>query len=140
MKLENLHEEYLLDDINKGFYFIVKENNGYNINHSRFSPDNYEVKLFTNLLSVEERKFLIAESILNSPELRGYILNALLIPKFEDFDNAICSLNAEELDKIIAVIKFTEDFNGYLSYMLGKDWITDNFVSKEDRLNFKYKV
>lgn len=136
MELNKLKENELLNFLNHEFYFIV-EGEHYNIENRRYRPDNYNVIDFVKLLRIEERKFLIAESVMDSFELYEYFNTIFSFGSSEDFSNSIRTLNEKELDKIISVLKFTKNFNGYLRYMIS-DWKVDCFDTEEDYLNYTY--
>lgn len=136
MEINNLQEKDLLS-LDRDLYFIVEEEGYYYVENSRIHPDNYNINEFIDLLTIEECKFLIAESVLDSNEIKEYFLRKLEINNAEGLRNMVRSLNKAELGELISILKYTRNFNGYLSYMLG-DWKSDNFETREERMSFIY--
>lgn len=132
----NLQEKDLLS-LDHDFYFIVKEEGYYYVDKNKMHPENYNVYEFIDLLTVEECKFLIAEAALDSTELKEYFVRELHLSKPGEFQDIVRSLEKTELNELISILKYTRNFNGYLSYMLG-DWKSDNFETEEQRMSFIY--
>ena len=80
---------------------------------------------------------MIAEAVLDSTELTEYFVRKLHLSKPGEFRDIVRSLEKTELNELISILKYTSNFNGYLSYMLG-DWKSDNFETKEERMSFIY--
>ena len=134
MDLNKLKEE---DFFNLGQVFHLMARDGfYYIDSNRLCPADYDVFSFTNLLSKEEQKFLIAESVLNYPEQKELVWNLFSFSNTSEFIDSIRAMNQDELNKFISVLKHTEGFNGYLCYMLS-DW-EENFDSVEERKSYTY--
>ena len=132
----NLQEEDLLS-LDHDLYFIVEAEGDYFIIYDQLPPSDYNINKFIDLLTIEECKFLIAESVLDSKEVKEYFLRKLEINNAKGLRNMVRSLNKEELNEIISVLKYTRNFNGYLSYMLG-DGKSYNFETEEERMSFIY--
>lgn len=136
MDLSKLQEKVILG-LDHEYYFVVARDGSYYVDSAPYIADYNELVELVKYLNVEECKFLIAESVMDSITLYEYFHTLYSFSTREDFRKAIQSLNEEELNKVIQALKFTESFNGYLCYML-KDWETDNFESKEERMNYVY--
>ena len=99
---------------------------------------HYDVKKFTDLLSSEERKFLIAECAINDLALLNKMVEAGLVSIKDNFPDKVRSMSDEEVMKIIYAIKYSLSFNAYLRYMVSDEWEIDNFDSHEERERFVF--
>lgn len=97
----------------------------------------YDVTTLLKNLTIEERKFLVAECILDSPFLRDLLFKEGVLPKVDSIYNLIRTYTEKQLTDIIMSIQYTRSFNGYLCYMLN-DWESDNFESKEERSKYTF--
>ena len=70
----NNPQENALLGLDRDLYFIVEKEGCYYVEHNQIHPNNYNINEFIDLLTIEECKFLIAESVLDSNKITEYFL------------------------------------------------------------------